>query len=793
MLTINHKASRGVDHAGTRFSTNSEEEAPSLPHSNMKQITAALLSLSVLLAQTSLVSSDDIGLAGQQRLSVIVGSTTGATSISAWLSTLGPNGKWPDSEIDYTTGCSAQTASWPAQSHWSRINTLAAAWHGGLRNADQFVGSASLRGSINLAMSFWFSNDFTTAACLDSGGTSACPCTTPGFWNTNWDSNVILIPGWVGQVCLLLGGSLTATESAGCQRITSRAYGTFQTGINGVSAITGSNTLDIASIGIDLGLATANASLLSDAYTRVHQELTIKDGSKVDGIRADGSFGQHAGILYNGNYGKDYANDLYNLELTAAGTVFQAPTPSRSAFITLLLANQWMIFRNVVTNVLHWDYSVLGRFITLPVADDQTTASIKTNLTQMQALGQLWGSPEITQAFNALFSSSTSANAALLNGNRMFYANDYMVQRGTGYVTTLRMFSQRTQNTECVNTQNPFGFHLSDGAVYNYLTGNEYEDIFAAWDWNLVPGITVDYGATSLDCNTARKTGTQPFVGGASDGTIGVAAMRYETPTTKTLNWRKTWFFLNDDVQFVMLARLTSTTTAPVFSVLDQRRQDGPAFVNGVQSTSGNFSSAASLWHGGIGYAFSTSDPSTSLSLSLATTTGSWQSIGSSLQPPATVSMFAAWLNHIDTATAISYTIFPATTQASFQQKLAASKLRSVRNDGSISALLDTSHNIAMLVFWVDAGGSVTIPSAASGTAALTVKANGNSIIILNLNTWSITLSDPTQSLTSLILNFTLGSGTIPSGWTSSFKAVSMTVSLPSGGIAGSSIQQSLF
>lgn len=133
---------------------------------------------------------------------------------------------------------------------------------------------------------------------------------------------MILIPGWVGQVCLLLGNSLTAAESAGCQRMTSRAYNTFTTGINGVSAITGANTMDIASIGIDLGLATANTALLTDAYNRVHTEITVKNGIKADGIRADGSFGksislspqtgflskinsgQHTGILYNGNYGK---------------------------------------------------------------------------------------------------------------------------------------------------------------------------------------------------------------------------------------------------------------------------------------------------------------------------------------------------------------------------------------------------------------------------------------------------------------------------------------------------------
>ncbi|KAJ3511297.1 hypothetical protein NLJ89_g4185 [Agrocybe chaxingu] len=761
----------------------------------MKLTTTALLLSSTFSTLITVGVADDIDVARQQRLSVIVGSTTGATSIPAWLSSLGSNGKWPDSEINYTAGCNAQTASWPAQSHWSRINTLAAAWHGGLRNALQYAGDAPVRTAISNAMNYWFSNDFSVPACLDSGGSASCPCTTPGFWNTNWASNVLLIPRWVGQVCLLLGNSLTTSESAACQRITGRAYGTFQTGINGVSAITGANALDIASIGIDLGLSAANATLLQDAYSRVHQELAIKDGVKVDGIRADGSFGQHSGIIYNGNYGKDYTNNVLNLEITAGGTAFQATGASRAAFITLLLANQWMIFVNKVTNVLHWDYSVLGRFVSLPVADNQATANIKTNLTQLQTLGQLWNSGEITQVFNSLSSASasSSANVGSLNGNKMFYANDYMVQRGNGYVTTLRMYSRRTQNTECVNTQNPFGFHLSDGAVYTYLSGNEYEDIFAAWDWNLIPGTTTDYAATPLDCSSIRKTGTQGFVGGTSDGTIGIAAMRYETPTTRTLAWRKTWFFLNNDVQFVMLARLTSTTTSPVFSVLDQRKQDGAVFVNGAQVSSGNFSTPSTLWHGGVGYAFNTSNPSTSLSVSLTSRTGSWQSIGSSSQQAAPVNLFAAWLNHIDTAVPISYIVFPATTQASFQQKLSSSQLVSVRNDGSISALLDAVNNVAMTVFWVDAGGSVTIPSKTIGVAPLTVRSNGSSAIIVNLNTWTVTLSDPTQTLSALAVNFTLGSGAIPSGWESSARLQTLSLTLPTGSLVGSTIQHSLF
>lgn len=86
-------------------------------------------------------------------------------------------------------------------------------------------------------------------------------------------------------------------------------------------------------------------------------------------------------------------NDILNLETSAGGTQFQANGDSRIAFTTLLQADQWMIFRNTVTNVSHWDFvswvlfhvrdwiltlnfkSVLGRFIALPVADNQSVHS----------------------------------------------------------------------------------------------------------------------------------------------------------------------------------------------------------------------------------------------------------------------------------------------------------------------------------------------------------------------------------------------------------------------------------
>ncbi len=106
-------------------------------------------------------------------------------------------------------------------------------------------------------------------------------------------------------MCLLLGDALTDAELGHCTQMTGRSFATFDTGINGVSAITGANLQDIASIGLDEGLLTKNATLVAAAFGRVHADAVIQNAVKADGIRADGSFGQHAGIIYNGNYGKD--------------------------------------------------------------------------------------------------------------------------------------------------------------------------------------------------------------------------------------------------------------------------------------------------------------------------------------------------------------------------------------------------------------------------------------------------------------------------------------------------------
>jgi hypothetical protein len=50
-------------------------------------------------------------------------------------------------------------------------------------------------------------------------------------------------------------------------------------------------------------------------------------------------------------------NDVLELELAAAGTQFSADETARSPFATLIEGDRWMIYRNSLTGVLHWDFA----------------------------------------------------------------------------------------------------------------------------------------------------------------------------------------------------------------------------------------------------------------------------------------------------------------------------------------------------------------------------------------------------------------------------------------------------
>ena len=71
----------------------------------------------------------------------------------------------------------------------------------------------------------------------------------------------------------------------------------------GMSSLTGTNILDVTKTGIYLALLTSNASLITEAYSRINAEVSIHSDVKVDGIKPTVVSASNSGLLYNGNYG----------------------------------------------------------------------------------------------------------------------------------------------------------------------------------------------------------------------------------------------------------------------------------------------------------------------------------------------------------------------------------------------------------------------------------------------------------------------------------------------------------
>ncbi|KAG8693746.1 hypothetical protein FRC11_002697, partial [Ceratobasidium sp. 423] len=140
--------------------------------------------------------------------------------------------------------------------------------------------------------------------------------------------------------------------------MTARAYAPFYRNPQ-PGYLSGANVMDIAVIGMMAGLLennrAGNASRIADAYQRVHQQALVQPAVRVDGIKPDGSFQQHNGLIYNGNYGKDFSNSFMQLELQALGTRFQAYKDVQDSFGRWFDGAKWMTYTNVMTDIVHWD------------------------------------------------------------------------------------------------------------------------------------------------------------------------------------------------------------------------------------------------------------------------------------------------------------------------------------------------------------------------------------------------------------------------------------------------------
>jgi hypothetical protein len=152
----------------------------------------------IIIPTISYAAPEELKILYDRKIDFIIQDySSNIIQIPTWLNTFyNDNGTWAD--IDYTSGCTARRANWPAQQHFVRIGKhlqsitifiITTFFVSIVTMASQYrtdpTNTTNLLFYISKAMDYWFDNNYKPDACLDQGGlaNSECPCGTPGFWN----------------------------------------------------------------------------------------------------------------------------------------------------------------------------------------------------------------------------------------------------------------------------------------------------------------------------------------------------------------------------------------------------------------------------------------------------------------------------------------------------------------------------------------------------------------------------------------------------------------------------------
>ena len=246
--------------------------------------------------------------------------------------------------------------------------------------------------------------------------------------------------------------------------------------------MTGANGADIIMGSLAASILTRNEEQMKDYQQKMSQLLTIQP---VEGIQPDYLFAQHCGSgrqLYFTSYGKEFVNSMLSYLEFCKGTQYQSEGVDllQQLFIQGV---QWVFFSR------QYDPNNAGRYI----HSNQFSDAVKALAERVYKLSD----PDTKEASKLALQHISGDNG--LQGNRMFWRFDYMINRRTNYMASSRMTSTRTVGNEAGNGDGNFNYYASNGVNYLFVTGREYDrDFFKRFNNRRYPGITAEQGNEPL-------------------------------------------------------------------------------------------------------------------------------------------------------------------------------------------------------------------------------------------------------------------------------------------------------
>jgi len=674
----------------------------------------------------------DMNIVKNRITNPLLDSQADSENVRQLFKTLKDDGSWGG--IDYRD---KTRAGWKAPQHLNNLTKLVLAYKS---PKSPLQGNPKLKQGVFASLDYWLKHDLQ---------------------NPNWWHNVIGVPKLLGPLLLILDNELTAAQRTKGVEILKR----------GKLGMTGQNLVWVADITINRGIMERNPDLVNNAFRRIASEIKITTN---EGIQPDYSFHQHGKCLYNHGYGAGFAVDCSRLAGLAAETQFAFSREKINILADYVLnGSQWMAYGSTE------DYGADGREITRPRQNAKYLRTAASNLLKLPT-----GREKELKALAARIADRT---AATLEGNRHFWRSDIMTHLRKNYYTSARMYSMRMDNTDHPhNSEGLKSHYIADGCNFLFVSGDEYKDIFPVWNWQKIPGTTVEQ--TGVFAGSPRRKGTREFVGGVSDGQYGLAV--FDLKRNK-LQVHKAWLFF--DQEYVCLgAGITCLSQNQVITTVNQCYLRGDVTTFSTTETKRlskgehRLESPITVHHNNVAYIF---DSNANVLVSDTPQEGSWSAINGS-QPKDKIvdDVFSLWIDHGSSPTNSKYSYVVCPGMSARQAKAYAERpeVEVLSNTVEIQAVRHRKLRLSQMAFFKP--GNLEIDE------KTTVAVDRPCLVMIQHlgNEFRLSISDPTQKLK--VINVQVSGRLQGDGCKfdpeKNISTVSLT--LPTGGHAGQSIVRML-
>ena len=343
----------------------------------------------------------------------------------------------------------------------------------------------------------------------------------------NWWHNEVGIPKTFGSALLLVWDELPADLQQKLNKVVFEQHVHF--------GRTGQNKVWKAGNMLFRGLLNDDKDMVQAARDAIASEIKA---AKDEGIQKDWSYHQHGAMQQFGNYGLAYISTMCVYYELFENTPF-AFTPDQHNILLNLVEQgySWVVWNE------HLDVNSLNRQLF------KNAASIKYLV--IEFCSRSLQGREVSRPL----------------GNKHFFCSDMTTHHTKHWMASVKMASNRVAGSEQMNGDNQHGYYTADGATYVYTHGKEYDNIFPLWDWHKIPGITCylsDKPVPQEEDKVSRRNKTD-FVGGVSDGMLGITAMKLNRNGIKA---KKAWIFAED--YLLCLGTDIKTDSLPVATTIEQ-------------------------------------------------------------------------------------------------------------------------------------------------------------------------------------------------------------------------------